>query len=139
MADVAGAFLAVTSLTIQLADQINKLYAFWDAYKDAPQNIRDIVHDLKFLSSVLDRIQQEEWWHGPDSTTTQVLEACSDQVEACMGIVRGLSHGLESQASRIRKRSAMKTVFQSEKIKRFHDLLQSLKSTLLLAQSTRIP
>lgn len=51
LAESASA-VAVASITIQSADQIDKLFAFWESSKDAPEDVRRIAENLELLSSV---------------------------------------------------------------------------------------
>jgi hypothetical protein len=72
----AASVFAVVSLAIQLAEKANELYRFWQSIDEAPDSIRAIVSDLKLLSAVLDQISKRDRQHGPDITTTGVIESC---------------------------------------------------------------
>lgn len=104
--------------------------------------MRDIVADLKFLSTTLAEIAQHEHRHGNNGSITDSLEsytswsspssqewwkasarfADSDdmigtkQIQPMLLVTTKLELGLQSKSSRKRKWSAIKAVFKEDKI-----------------------
>lgn len=130
----AASGIAVASITIQLLDQIKKLYDFWELCSDAPDDIRVIAKDLKPLRSILESMKQDEAQHGLDSTTTELLQSCQDQAKTCMTIVESLEPGFASRSRRLRHWSALKAAMKNEKIKKFRASLECTKTSLILAR-----
>lgn len=139
MEGLAGAagVMAVGSITIQLADQFKKLHDFWISFKDAPEDIRAVIVELKSLLGVLKQIQLDEAECGLDSMTVDLLHSCEDQVRIILDIVTELEPGFASQSRRTRVLSAMKATFRQEKLKKCRELLRDTKSTLMLAQQNQ--
>lgn len=129
----AATGIAVASITIQLADQLKKIYDFWNSWKDAPEDIRSLVKDLELLLSVLDQIRKDEEQLGTDQTTTAILRSCESQVDSCMTVLKDLERGLVVQSRRIRRWSVLRTLVNKGNLKKFHESLQSTKMTLMLA------
>lgn len=50
----------MVSVAIQLSEVCVKLYMFWEAIEDAPQEVAAIKEDLQYLISVFKRIESTE-------------------------------------------------------------------------------
>lgn len=133
----AASVIAVGSLAVQLADTAKQLCDFWSSIKDAPENIRAIMTDLELLSSVLAEAALEAQRTSPDASLTAVLHSCNGKLKSLTMLTDDLEPGFSSKSSRIRKWTAFKFVLKSEKLRRFQEVLESLKSTLVLAQQNR--
>ena len=130
----AASGMAVISLAFQLGDSLKQLHDFWDSVREAPDDIHAIQEELGLLSSVLAEMANEMQHSGPDQTLTRALEICSDKVKKLNRITNEMEPGFASGSLRIRKWTAFKAVFKSEKIQKFQKVLEGLKSTLMLAQ-----
>ena len=137
----ASGVIAVLSLTIQLANSIKELYEFWGSIEEAPGEVRDIVANLKLLSSVLDNIIQFEAGTNhviADDTLKDVLESCVLRVKRFTDLVSPFERGFVSKKRAIRTWAALKAVLKAEKVKQFRTALEELKTTLLLAQQNHL-
>ena len=137
----ASGVIAVLSLTIQLAKSIKELYEFWGSIEEAPGEVRDIVANLKLLSSVLDNIIQFEAGTNhviADDTLKDVLESCVLRVKRFTDLVSPFERGFVSKKRAIRTWAALKAVLKAEKVKQFRTALEELKTTLLLAQQNHL-
>ena len=128
---------AIASFAIQLADNIKKLYDFWQSVKEAPEDIRAITADLNLLWGVLSNIAFEAQHVGPDATLTTVLQSCNSNVKTLILAPQVIEPGFTSTSLRVRKWSAVKAVWKREKLSNFQAVLERLKTTLLLVQQTR--
>lgn len=63
-----------------------------------------------------------------------VLSECFIMAKELLDIVRLFEEGFGSAKSRIRKWNAIKFAFKNDQVKKSQQLLESMKSTLLLAQ-----
>lgn len=48
--------IAVISLAAQLGKRLIDLYDFWGSIRDAPQEVADVLTDLKILSNILNEL-----------------------------------------------------------------------------------
>lgn len=126
--------LAVPSLALQLLDKVKELHDFWGSLKDAPDDIRTVVRDLKSLTEVLDQIREDETQHMPNKTMRDLLDDCRQKVNSWEVMVKPLEQGFKSKSRPVRKWSSFKAVSQDEKFKKFCESLQETKITLILAQ-----
>ena len=131
--DPAATGLAVVSVTIQLADGIKKLHDFWTSIAEAPEDIKDNLLELKVLSSLLSQIAHDKQRHEPDPMFADVLRDCCAKVDRLIKLLGEAEPGFASTSSYIRRWTAVKTVLKQEKLKKFQDSLERLKSTLSLA------
>ena len=128
--------MAVISLAFQLGNSLKQLHDFWDSVREAPDDIHTIQEELELLSSVLAEMANEMQHSGPDQTLTRALKTCCDKVNKLTRITNEMEPGFASRSLRIRKWTAFKAVFKSEKIQKFQKVLEELKSTLILAQQS---
>ena len=101
-------------------------------WQDAPGDIRAIAAGLKVLLSVLDEILRET--KQPSSLMEGVLSECIIMAKELLDMVQIFEEGFGSAKSHIRKWSAIKSAFKNDQLKKSQQLLESMKSTLLLAQ-----
>ena len=133
----AASAMAVVSLAFQLADTAKRLCDFWSSIKDAPEDIRTIIADLELLTSVLAEMAFEAQHTGPDTTLAAVLQSCTGKLKSLTALTNNLEPGFSSRSTRVRKWTAIRFVLKSEKLTKFQEVLESLKSTLVLAQQNR--
>ncbi|KAL8859743.1 MAG: hypothetical protein Q9178_003858 [Gyalolechia marmorata] len=129
----AASGFAIVSVTIQLADGIKKLHDFWNSIREAPEDIKDNLLELKVLSSLLTQIAHDKQRHEPDQTFADVLSGCCAKVNRLATILEELEPGFASTSSYVRRWTATKAVLKREKLKKFQDGLERLKSALSLA------
>lgn len=100
--------------------------------KDAPEDVRAIATDLKVLSSVLEEITHMT--QQPTPPMKAALTSCIEITEQLSSHVESIEKGLASTRLSIRKWSAFKSAFSSERVKKSQELLNSMKLTLSLGQ-----
>lgn len=130
----AASIIAVASIAIQLADSIKKLCDFWEAIKDAPDEITTLVQELKLLDLVLKKIHINEEKYGADPTTTAVLTRCAEKVNALVAAMDGFQPGFASKKWQVRTWNSFKITCQSKKFQNFRLSLGEMKMTLVLAR-----
>lgn len=130
----AAGVIAVASIALQLAHNIKGLRTFWTNVRDAPQDIQFIVADLQLLSGILADIAFEAQHAEADESLTTVLISCLSRTQTLTASVKAIENDFESTRTFVKKWTAVKAVFKSEKVNKFQDVLEQLKSTLILAQ-----
>lgn len=78
-------FLAVVSLSLQLAEGFAKLYKFWVSIKEAPNHVAVIAEDPLYLSAVLEEISLDQ---NQTSAMKFGLDCCQGQIM----VTQGASH-----------------------------------------------
>ena len=135
--EVVGGVIGVASLAIQLGDSLKKLCDFWSAVEGAPEEVGFMMADMRLLSNVLAEIASESQHLEFDATMAAILISCTTKVGHLLTILDEINPGLTSKSSRIRSWTAFKATLKAEKIKKFRETLEHVKSTLLLAQQNQ--
>jgi hypothetical protein len=73
--------MAVISLAIQLGQGLIELYDFWGSVRDAPEEVAQMLLDLKLLSNILNELIIRK---DPSSHVKDALKHCDMKVEACL-------------------------------------------------------
>lgn len=134
----AASAIAVVSLGIQLAENVKRLYDFWNSIKEAPEDVRAISADLKLLSSIFTRIAYEAQHEEPDATLEDALQAGSVKVKELTTILNQIEPGFASTRLHLRKWTAFKAVLKRGQLTKFEKALEGLKSTLSLVRQNQI-
>ena len=132
--DGAASAIAVVSLAIQVADSVKQLYDFWKSVKEAPEDIQAITTDLELLQSIFSNIAHDAQHAEPDQVLTVVLQRCNSNVEKLVTILKAIEPGFASASLRARKWTAVKSVLMNSKLKKFQEIIERLKTSLLLVQ-----
>ena len=136
--EVAASATAIASISIQLADSVKKLIDFWNSVRDAPDDIKDILLDLRLLSTVLNDIECEAQANRHDATLKDVLGSCVSYVNRLHAMLNEISPDFASTKRCVRTWAAVKSVLRKDRLARFQNNLAYLKSTLLLLQYNQI-
>jgi hypothetical protein len=131
---VGASAIAVVSIAIQLSDSIKKFSDFIDSAKEAPENVESILSELRFLSSILEDIRLQQ--SSPLNTNTSAANRLTDlqqKITTFAALANRYRPSLNSKDRRIKKWTAMKVAFKSEKFKKFSDSLNQEKLNLILA------
>jgi hypothetical protein len=96
-------------------------------WKKAPKFVAVTVNDLGQLSSIIDGINVDEQKYN------DVLTTCMDKIKDLKAIADELEPGLQSTNQRVRQWTVFRAVRKDAAIKRFRDMLEETKSTLILA------
>lgn len=134
----AASSIAVASISIQLVGSVKKLCDFWDSVRDAPEDVRAISSDMKLLSTVLSRVAHEAQQNAPDEVLGSALDGCWDKVRVLTRIISEIEPAFDSKCSRVRRWATLKAALRQEKLRRYQDALERLKSTLSLIQQLQI-
>lgn len=135
--DGAASVFAAVSLAIQLAENMKKLNNFWKSVQDAPKDVHDIIADLDLLSPILDEIGREAERDQSHSTIESALRGCVGVSEELAAIVDNFQHGFASDKRAMRKWMAIKCARKIDKLSRFQNRLERLKTILMLALQSR--
>ncbi|KAF4313893.1 hypothetical protein GTA08_BOTSDO00129 [Botryosphaeria dothidea] len=128
-ASVAG----IVSLSVQLAESIQKICKFLSALKHASSDVEDFIDDLEVLCYVLADIQRCEEIFGPQPATAKAIMRCRRQVQALENMVLQLDKEMKSERKRRRGQAMVKAVLKADRVKEFRTKISEAKETLSLA------
>jgi hypothetical protein len=88
---VAGG-MRIASLAIQISDNIAKLKDFWNAVKEAPEDVKYLTEEIETLSLILSEIgasqNEEEAVQIGSASATKCLDLCRRGTELLSAVVR---------------------------------------------------
>ena len=126
----AASVVGVLSFSLELAEKVQKLHDFWESYKQASEDIQDIVIDLQTFCDALRRSCQSR--SGEDKVLLKVLLQCHTKIAKLEKMAKKLESGLASEIPTLRKWTAIRVVLNKDKIKEFRASLTETKIDLLL-------
>jgi hypothetical protein len=130
---IAASGIGIASLALQVGDCIVRLKGFWDAVKDAPEEIKHLIEEIETLSSVLsdfETSEQPELNLGHESTS-RCLQFCKKAV----GILDSVVMEVEANIKRRRALGSVKAVLRRDAIEKLKERLMSAQSMLMLSNN----
>jgi len=135
----ASSVLAVVSLALQLADNVQRLVDFWDSVKDAPAEVAEIRSHLRILGEVLRSIESDsQHWLTDDGDS--LGHDCLLIFKGSIAKLEKLSNGWSRELGRMgirRKWSCLKKALREHELARYWSELERAKSTLMMCQCLR--
>lgn len=131
MAEAVGLVVGVVSFGVQLAESVQKVKRFYNAVKDAPDRLADIIDEIESLSDILTEMERDR-----ASYATELGPKMQRCVATCRRAVDKFStyaDSLESRMKRHGRRGSVKFATKSEDIEGVISRLESSKSNLVLA------
>lgn len=129
----AAGVCGIASIVVQMGASVVKLCRFWDSVNEAPNHIRAISQDLRFVSVILKDLAEDLQPCETNTTLEAILKQGEPLVLALCAILDQVQPCLASTKRAVRKWAALKSVLRSERIRAFQEQLAALKSTLQLA------
>lgn len=130
---VAAGAIGVVSLSIQLAESLQKVKSFYAAVKDAPPQVEELIEEIEIMQDILSDLE---------SGSQSASAASSANMQRCMKVAQRATKGFATFSSelqnRIKKskfRGDVKFALSREDIKQMLDQLERTKSSLNLAYS----
>ena len=132
---IVASGLGVASFAIQVGDSVMKLKNLWDAFKEAPADIKCLLEEIEILSLVLREVEQihnsnERSVNYPSGT--RCLELCRRSADILESVVKDL----DNDTRRKKRMGGIKAVLKNESINKFCDRLRSAQTMLLLSNQT---
>ncbi|KAH8749296.1 hypothetical protein BGZ57DRAFT_969057, partial [Hyaloscypha finlandica] len=138
---VAGG-ISVTSLAIQIVENLNKVINFCESIREAPTDIQRILTELHILSNIVSNIQlvheKRSLPESSEATTKQCLGLVRDDIRKLSSLSSDLERKLHSDKRITRTWARVQTVLSEKKIAMLKSQLDSAKGTLQLLQSCYI-
>jgi hypothetical protein len=131
MAEVVGLVMGAVSLGVQLAESVQKVKRFYDAVKDAPERLADIIDETESLSDILTEMEGDQTSY--NTNVGPKMQRCVATCRKAVDSFTSYADGLESRMKRHRRRGSVKFAIKSESIEAVISRLESSKSNLVLA------
>ncbi|PQE05154.1 Ankyrin repeat-containing domain protein [Rutstroemia sp. NJR-2017a BVV2] len=132
--EAIASVMGIASFGITLLDGIKKAKEFWDAVKEAPDDIQYTLKELNTLKLVLEDIRKYDTDPAPIApvAASQCMKLCREGVV----VLEKLVQDLNSVVDKRRRFGSAKVVLKKETIKKLQDRLSSAQYILLLCRQT---
>jgi hypothetical protein len=132
----ASSVLAVISLALQLADNVQRLIDFWDSVKDAPTEVTEIRSQLRILGALLSSMESEASHSSNDggsSLGNDCLLVCKESIAKLEKMSKEWNRELNHNGIR-RKWVCLRKALREKELARYWSELERAKSTLIMYQ-----
>lgn len=126
---VAAGAVGVVSLSIQLAESLQKVKAFYASVKNAPLQVAELIEEIEIMQDILSDLE------GGSQTV-----ALSANMKRCIKVAQRASKGfakfseeLQASIKKRRYRGGVRFALSRDDMKQMLDQLERTKSSLLLA------
>ena len=140
MAEILGVIASgagVTSLGLQIIENVNKLVEFFSQVQDAPSEVRFILEEVAILGNVLVECSRHQQPLGSNESTSkaraQAILHCETASKYLSAIVTELEAGMRVSKWQLKWFSVL-TALKAKKLAALMAKLERTKSTLTLAQ-----
>ncbi|KAF7924400.1 uncharacterized protein EAE98_007451 [Botrytis deweyae] len=131
---VAGSAVGIISLALQLGDGILKLKSFWNAVKDAPEEILYILDELDITHVLLTEIEDSLGSQTISPAAARSLRLCQKGVDILNNAVKEL----EDEMKRRKKWGGVKMVMKKELLEKMEKRLGRANSLMMMAHQNYI-
>ncbi|RYP15611.1 hypothetical protein DL765_005590 [Monosporascus sp. GIB2] len=127
---VAASGITLVDAATRLAQACFKLYQFWESMRDAPAEVKYILHDLDLVGNILRDISNQK---DLVPSVSLALSGCMGRVSVLEAIVGEFDSGLSQLDSR-RERlwTAFRFTGKDKKLQKFRESLIDAKQNLML-------
>ncbi|KUJ08813.1 uncharacterized protein LY89DRAFT_599289, partial [Mollisia scopiformis] len=139
---IAAGVIGVVSLSIQLADGVQKACDFCESIEDGPEDIERISAELRLLSNCLQLISHEHQSGmadpSQDSLVLSALRIAKKDINELSVFVTELTSKINPGQGKVkRKWGRVKIALSAAKIAKMKTHVESAKSTLNMLQASR--
>jgi hypothetical protein len=124
---IVASGMGIASLAIQVGDCIVRLKGFWDAIKDAPEEIKHLIEEIETLSLVLSEI--ETGLDFGQESTARCLLFCQKAAKILSDVVTDF----EAEIKKRRRIGCVKAVLRRDAIEKLRERLMTAQSMLMLS------
>jgi hypothetical protein len=133
---VAASGIGIASLAIQVGDSILKLKSFWEAVKEAPEDIKHLIDEIEILSLVLSEIGKESDEGEEPPIASALASKCQELCRGGLGALQDVVHELGSEMKKRKRVGSVKAVLKKETVDKLKDRLRSAQLLLMLSNIT---
>jgi hypothetical protein len=131
---IAAGVVGFVSLSIQLTDSVRKLRDYYQAYDNAPLDIKSLIDTLETLRCILDQVSPSMSTSDANQVPTRLLEDCKNW---CRGIKDNIHRTMDTIEADILQHPRLgkaKYAFRKTAIDKLLQQLQDSKLDILLCQ-----
>jgi hypothetical protein len=131
---IAAGVVGFASLSIQLTDSVKKLRDYYQAYDNAPSDVKSLIDALETLRCILDQVSPSTTAIQWNKISAQLLEDCKNWCRGIRDDIHGALDTINAEMLRSPRLGKVKYVFRKTSIDKLLQQLQNSKLDILLCQ-----
>jgi hypothetical protein len=128
---VAAGVFGVVSLSIQLAESVQKVKSFYANVKNAPPRLADLLDEIAEMSELISELEQEQ--RSTSVVTSPLMKRCIESSLKAVEYFAAFSVELDTRVKRRKIGGGVKFALGQEEIGRMLNRVERAKSLLTLA------
>jgi hypothetical protein len=128
---IAAGAIGVVSLSIQLAESLQKVKRFYGAVKNAPPQVEELVEEIEIMQDILSDLESGS--QSAHMVGSASMRRCMKVAQRATKSFVAFSDELQTRIKKSRFRGGVKFALSREDIKQMLDQLERTKSSLNLA------
>lgn len=143
MAEVVGVVssaITFATLAIQVGKSVQTLKDYWDAIRDAPDDLKWLVREIEVFGSIMADVDADLTRYPPALAmincqhALQSLQFCKEAVDALNALCEDLVQDVDSKNRLRRSYQAVKIVLRQRKVEKHISKLHNVVRLLMLSQ-----
>jgi hypothetical protein len=130
---VAAGTIGVVSLSIQLAESLQKVKSFYAAVKNAPTQVEELIEEIEIMQDILSDLESGS--QSANMASSASMRRCMKVAQRATKSFVAFSGQLQARIKKSRFRGGVKFALSRDDIKEMLDQLERTKSSLNLAYS----
>ena len=128
---IAAGAIGVVSLSIQLAESLQKVKGFYTAAKNAPPQIEELIEEIEIMQDILNDLESGS--QSANLASSANMQRCMKVAQRATKSFATFSSELQIRAKKSRFRGGIKFALSRDDIKHMLEQLERTKSSLNLA------
>ena len=128
---IAAGAVGVVSLSIQLAESLQKVKGFYAAVRNAPPQIEELIEEIEIMQDILSGLELGS--QSANATSGMNMQRCMKVAQRATRSFATFSGELQSRVKKSKCRGGVKFALSRDDMKRMLDHLERTKSSLSLA------
>ena len=139
----AANVIGVASLAIEVCKELQKVHAFWQSVKEAPDDITHVLKEINLFMTLLAVIAYNYQRRGYDHRNPNHI-AATDTLRLCLETVHDMNDGLKDLKSQFssgfvsQRWASIKFIFRKDKWEKLMQQIERMKSLLIIVQTCHI-
>jgi hypothetical protein len=130
---IAGGAIGAISLSIQLAESLQKIKGFYAAVKNAPTQVEELIEEIEIMQDILGDLESES--QSAHMASSVSMRRCIKVAQRATKSFVAFSVQLQTRMKKSKFRGGVKFALSRGDIKEMLDQLERTKSSLSLAYS----
>jgi hypothetical protein len=136
MLGIAASGMGVASLAIQIGDSVMKLKDFWNAVKEAPEEVEYLIEEIETLSLVLSDIGGNGNQDNLSQIDSAASKKCQDLCRRGAEVLSTVVRDAEQEIAKKKRFGSVKLVLKKGIQDKLRDRLRTVQIMLILSNQT---